>query len=89
MGRLDGASTRRIEATTMIMAEPMTVAELIAELQTKDPAALVVMEYEHKGWWSLDTINGIQDKWVTRSGPLDYDTVDEGTSGAVKAVRIW
>lgn len=67
---------------------PMTVAKLIKELQTKDHETLVLMHYEHHGWWSLDYINGLQDEWVTPHGD-EFDSVDEGMPGAVKAVRIW
>lgn len=66
----------------------MIVAELIAELQTKNPDSLVVIDVENHGWWSLDTINGLQDISVKRRGP-DFETVEEGTSGAIEAVRIW
>lgn len=66
----------------------MTAAELIAELEKLAPDTLVVIDTEHHGWWSLDLPNGLQDKWVKPSGG-DYESVDEGTEGAVRAVRIW
>lgn len=66
----------------------MTVAELIAELQTKDPEALALIDCEYHGNWFMDFPNGLQDQWVVRNGG-DFDSVDEGTEGAAKAVRIW
>lgn len=66
----------------------MTVAELIAELQAKDPEALVVIDTEHHGWWSLEAPNGLQDKWVV-SNSGEFAPVDEGTKDAARAVRIW
>lgn len=67
----------------------MSVAELIAELQTKNPDSLVVIDVENQGWWSLDTIKGLQDISVKRRGPDFVELVEEGASGAIEAVRIW
>lgn len=66
----------------------MTVAELIAELETRDPETLVVVDVEYHGNWSMELPNGLQDKWVLPAGG-EYQSVDEGTEGAAKAVRIW
>lgn len=66
----------------------MTIAELIAELQGKDPAALVVIDREYHSNWYLDTPDGLEDRWV-KPNEGEFDTSVEGADGAVPAVRIW